>query len=158
MLKDESLLKILSYTFKTALVCPQEAYESIRENTRIIWDCFKTPSFWVPEEYIAPNDLGIVSATVQPLHSAAELVKTFSLIPILSVSIWNSGFHIAVVLITFIFNRKKVRAELMLLFLPLLIYDLGTAALLAGPNQRYFYCNAVLFIPVTQMLLKEAPE
>ena len=158
LLRNVSFQEILLHTYNTIKSCPQAAYISFRENTRIVWDIFQTRSFWIPEEYIAPNDVGITASTIPFFHNVTEHLKTISLLPILNITIWNTGLQMAVVLLVYCLNYKRIKKESVLLFLPLLIYNIGTMLLLAGPNQRYFYCNAVLFLPVLIMLLKEGKQ
>lgn len=153
LLKGVSLTQILCYTWKTVLACPQAAYESFRVNTQIVWEPFRTNPDWIPEDYIAPNDVGITHAPVSTIQTIMKAVQAVSMFPVLSCVFWNTGFHIAVILLAFCLCHRRIETEKTLLFLPLLVYDLGTMLLLAGPNQRYFYCNAVLYLPVTLFLL-----
>ncbi len=150
--------KILSYARKTVLACPQAAYESIRINTQIVWEPLFTNPDWIPEDYIAPNDVGISHAPVMWLQTVFKSIQEFSLFPLLSCVFWNTGFQIALIMFAFCFRFRRIRTETTLLFLPLLAYDFGTMLLLAGPNQRYFYCNAVLYMPVVLLLLTNQPE
>lgn len=158
LFKNESPGRILSLTFKTVKACPSAAYESARLNTQIVWDFIHTEPSWVPEEYIAENDVGIVSSPVKLLHSIGEGMKTISVFPGLSALIWNTGFQIAAILIIYLLRMPKISPKKTVLFLPLLAYDFGTMLLLAGPNQRYFYCNAVLYIPIIIGLLVPSPD
>ncbi len=154
-LQDTSLLKIFSYTWKTVVSCPQTSYDSFRLNTRIVWDFLFTHPYWIPEEYIAPNEFGIVSGGNGFLHSAFEHVKTISLCPVLNFLTWNTGFHTLAILLIYCISNKRMKLAHMLLILPLEVYNGGTMLLLAGPNQRYFYCNAVLFLPIALSLFCE---
>ena len=152
LLQGVSLRDIANFTWKTALTCPETTYESIRENTKIVWDPFHTEAFWIPEEYIAQNDLGIDSNPIPALHGLGEAVKKVSLIPVVSVLIWNSGFQLAVLFFLQL-ACGSVYTRRWSLVLPLVCYVGGTMLVLAGPNQRYFYCTAVLFLPLALSLL-----
>lgn len=153
LLQGESAFRILKYAGRTIVACPQASYESVRANTRIVWEPFVSNVDWIPEEYIAENDVGIIGHSVPILHSVAEVIKKISMLPILSVTIWNTGAQIdAVLLVYWLKDRCKDRKKL-LFFVPLICYNLGTMLLLAGPNQRYFYCNAVLFLPIITLIL-----
>ena len=153
LLMGESVSHILNLFGKTLVACPQASYESFRLNTQIVWDAFDTILEWVPEEYIAENDVGIYSHPVHFLHSSMEWVKKASLIPVLSSVIWNTGFQTQLVLVLYCLNYKIIRLKKFLSFIPLFAYNVGTMLLLCGPNQRYFYLNAVLFLPIVLFLM-----
>jgi hypothetical protein len=158
LLKDESITNILHYTLETAISCPKTTYQSIRENTRIVWEAVVTNPDWVPTNYIEENDMGISSQAVPLLRGFIENIKSISLLPVISNVVWNTGFGIIAILVIFCIRYRTVETRKILMFLPLFIYDFGTMVLLAGPNQRYFYCNAVLYIPIILVLLIERPN
>ena len=155
---ETPLLEIMHYTWETITSCPDASYDSFRLNTKIVWDPIHTEPFWIPEEYIAPNEFGIESKPNDILYSIGEKVKNVSLIPVLSPIIWNTGFQTCLIIIVFCIFGYHLNPKCLALFLPLLIYDWGTMFLLAGPNQRYFYCNGVLFLPVVASLVCEGPR
>ena len=152
---ETPLSEIMHYTWETIASCPEASYDSFRLNTKIVWDPIRTESFWIPEEYIAPNEFGIESKPNGILHSIGEEIKKISLIPVLSPIIWNTGFQTVLIIVAFCIFGYHLSPKCLALFLPLLIYDWGTMFLLAGPNQRYFYCNGVLFLPVLASLACE---
>ena len=158
LLRDVSAVTVLRYAWETICSCPQASYESIRANTGIVWELLRTYPHWVPDAYIEPNEYEIESRPVIPLQEAFEFVKTVTLIPVLSIIFWNTGFHIAAILIVFCLSYRRIRAGKILLVIPLLVFELGTMLLLAGPNQRYFYCNAVLFLPIILSLLTRTDD
>ena len=155
LLKNESLKTILTYTWKTVLQFPQYAYDSVRENIRISFDLLHTFYYWAPDIYIEANPYGIVPSAVLPFQKIAEIFRTVSFLPFISVFVWNTGMHLSLILLFFCFHCKITHPRALLVVLPLVIYDFGTTLLLAGPNQRYFYCNAVLFIPIILFFLTQ---
>lgn len=154
LLKNEPLEKILYLTWETMRACPQAAYDSFRENTKIVWEAVQTPLYWIPEVYIEENDLGIIPEPVPAMNTLCRRITEISLFPVIRGFFWNNGMQCLVMLTIFLFLPAEKRLKESILVLPLLAYTLGTMLLLAGPNQRYFYCNAVLYIPVSLMMLR----
>lgn len=155
VLRATPLSVILHYTWETIIACPGSSYDSFRLNTKIVWDVIHTEAFWIPEEYIAPNEFGIESKANGILHGLGEKAKIVSMLPILSSLIWNTGFQTGLIIIVFCFLGYYLNPKCLLLVLPLMIYNWGTMLLLAGPNQRYFYCNGVLFLPIVACMVCE---
>ncbi len=157
LLRNRSIGEVLRYAWETVLHCPQAAYTSARLNTRIVWNPLYTDPYWIPEDYIEENDVGITEHPVVWLRGAVEFGISLSMLPLISLITWNTGFQIAALMLTYCFRYKVINAKKLLLLVPLLAYDGGTMLLLAGPNQRYFYCNAVLYVPIILFLLLKEP-
>lgn len=146
---------LLRYTLLTIEACPESAYESFRENTSIVWQPLNTPAYWVPEVYIEENEYGIEPAPVGFFRGIASGLMRASLRFPLSILCWNTGTQIILVMLAFLLARDKRYNASCYLYAPLFAYDFGTMLLLAGPNQRYFFCNAVLFLPLIAAVLLE---
>ena len=157
LLRGRTATEILFYTGETILHCPQTSYESARLNTRIVWEPFFTDLYWLPEVYVEENDVGITEHSVRELHTVVSVVMSLSMIPVLSYLSWNTGFQILMIMLIFCLYYKTINIRKLLLIIPLLLYDGGTMLLLAGPNHRYFYCNAVLYLPIIISLLAAEP-
>lgn len=158
VLQGVPLSDVLQYTAETVAACPWASYESVKLNTQIVWEPLLTNPDWVPEEYIAENDMGIVPHANAVFHSICEAAKRISLLPVISTTIWNTGFHLLAIMAVFVLGYRMMKPSYLLLFLPLMAYDFGTMLLLSGPNQRYFYCTAVLYIPIILALLAGGTE
>ena len=153
VLKGETIGKILILTWKTIIACPQAAYESFKENTRIVWSVLPTYSSWVPETYVSENDYGIVNTPVKFFFDLANKYISFSLLPGLSSFFWNTGLVIAIVMGICMVLNSSIDVKVLLFTLPLFVFWLGTMLLLAGPNHRYFYLSAVLLFPLISIIL-----
>lgn len=147
LLSDVPLSKILILSAKTIIACPNTSYQSIRENTRIAWQIIG-PCNWLPYVFQEDNPYGITYNSVGILASLeSKVFSLFSRGP-LCIYHWNTGLQISVLLLLFLRCIKKGNARKGILVFPLLIYDIGTSLIIAGPNYRYFYLNAVLFLPI----------
>lgn len=144
---------LLRYVLLTIESCPESAYESLRENTSIVWQPFVTRAYWVPEVYIEENEYGIEPRPVGFFRAIASCLTGASLLFPINVLCWNTGAQIALIMLAFLFARGKGYSANGYLYAPLFAYDFGTMLLLAGPNQRYFFCNAVLFLPLIAAVL-----
>lgn len=77
----------------------------------------------------------------------STLIRTSRLAPI-NMLCWNTGAQIIIMMLVLIMVPNQSYNRAVFLYVPLLIYDFAVMLLLSGPNQRYFYCNAVLFLPI----------
>ena len=148
IVKETQLSILLDYTLQTMVSCPDAAYASIRENTNIVWQPITMKDYWIPEVYIEDNEYGIAAKPMKLFSSITAVIARLSRIPLLSILCWNTGAQIIVILLAYLLAGKDKFNSAAFLYVPLLVYDMGTMMLLAGPNQRYFYCNAVLFLPI----------
>ena len=159
LFQNESLRHILSLTFKTVFACPGDAYQSFRLNTRIVWEPFVTDISWIPDWYIAKNNIGIEKRPNVNIQRICNRLISITEAPGLNMVTWNTGCQMILLLLLFAVTGYKTKLRLTIMFVPLVIYNLGTMMLLAGPNQRYFYCTAVLFLPIIlSMLIKDHPD
>lgn len=153
IVKETKPSQLLGYTLKTIGACPEAAYASIRANTNIVWQPITMKDYWIPEVYIQDNEHGITMNPVKPFPSITSALIELSQLPLLSTICWNTGAQIIVILAAFLLTGRERYNSAAFLYVPLLVYDMGTMLLLAGPNQRYFYCNAVLFLPIAAAAL-----
>ncbi len=147
LLADRSLSEILTLSAQTILACPNTSYQSLRENTRILWQ-FIGPCNWLPYVFQEDNPYGITYRPIEVLSSMETVIfSLFSKVP-LGIYHWNTGLQISILLLLFLRCVKKGTNCKGILIFPLLIYDFGTSLIIAGPNYRYFYLNTVLFLPI----------
>ena len=152
LLEDVSIFDILRYTLKTAVSCPDTTYESIRTNTHISWSLARSKDYWVPNVHIVDNDYGIKENNLQVANKTSGFLFDVSMIYPISLIFWNVGFQLILILIAYIIFKKNIDRQNLMFFVPLLVFNVGTTLLLAGPNYRYFYHTAVLFIPILFLL------
>lgn len=147
LFKDESLRNILKLTLLSIASAPNTAYQSIRENTRVVWQVFGF-AYWDTWVYIEENNYGINSEPNFFCRNLVDNILEFSLTLIGTFVCWNIGVPnlIFILLIYLIVNRKEFYK--LLLILPLVAYNLSTMMLLCGPSHRYFYFNSVLVFPI----------
>lgn len=147
LLSSTPLTKIIVLIAKTAIACPNASYQSFRENTRIIWQAIGSCN-WLPFVFQEENPYQIIYRPVASLSSIeANYFSLFSTGP-LGIYHWNTGLQISVLLLLFLRCVKRGSVTTGILIFPLLLYNIGTSLIIAGPNYRYFYCNAVLFVPL----------
>lgn len=147
LLAEVPFTKIMTLTIKTVIACPNASYQSFRENTRIVWQAIGSCN-WLPYVFQEENPYGITYHSVAVLSSLESKFFSFLSNGPLCIYHWNTGLQISLLLLLFLRCVKTGSSSKGLLIFPLLAYDIGTAFLIAGPNYRYFYCNATLFIPL----------
>lgn len=143
LLKGEKIETVLKLTWETIKKCPESAYQSFRENTRVIWQVFEKP-VWNANVYIEPNPFNIVRHTTDFSDFFKEEVEKFTNEGILSTLLWNVGIQIILLLLLQTENLNN-QSRKIIFIVPVLMYDFLTSALLCGPSHRYFYFNNVLF-------------
>lgn len=147
LLADASLTKIMILTVKTIIACPNVSYQSIRENSRIVWQAIGSCN-WLPYVFQEENPYGITYHPAPVMSSLeSKFFSLFSKGP-LCIYHWNTGLQISMLLLFLLRCVKNGSPAKCILIFPLLAYNVGTALIIAGPNYRYFYCNAVLFFPL----------
>lgn len=152
LLQDESLIDVLGLTLSSVSVSPELAYQSIRENTRVVWQVVGTAN-WDTWVYIEDNCYGIVADPNPTCEAIALNVLRESVGPLGSLLCWNIGvFNVVMALLSVGAVARKDHCKL-LLALPPITYNLLTMLLLCGPSHRYFYYCSVLLIPIVLFTL-----
>ena len=157
LLADESLIKIIHLTAETIIACPNASYQSLRENTRIFWQSIGTCN-WLPYVFQEGNPYQITYHSIGILGFIETKFFSFFSDGPLCIYHWNTGLQVTVLLLLFLRCVKHGFAKKGLLIFPLVAYNTCTALIIAGPNYRYFYCNAVLFIPLMLYMFCETPD
>ncbi len=147
LLQDADLNQILSYTWKTLIACPQTSYQSIRENTRVVWQVVGY-SYWNTWIYIEENDYGITENPVSFFSEITDVLLSGSNTLVGTLFVWNIGFWTICALLMLLFVVARGEYKKILFILPILAYAFLTMLLLCGPSHRYFYFIHVLAIPV----------
>lgn len=147
LFQGESLKKFARLTLLSLKASPETAYQSFRENTRVVWQIFGAAE-WDTWVYIEENEYGISYKPNTACLNVVEHIRTISTTPIGSLFSWNVGLPNAllVCLALIVFIRKEYST--LALILPFICYNLLTMLLLCGPSHRYFYFNSVLFLPI----------
>lgn len=152
LLNEVSLYNILHHTIHTAISCPATTYQSLKANTRITWETFETFKEWIPIVYVEKNNYGITSNGIEALRKTTNIILNFSMLFPISILLWNIGFQSVIILLAYFVFQKKIDNHILLLIIPLLVFNIGTTLLLAGPNYRYFYHTEIVFIPIFFLL------
>lgn len=155
LLQDEDFIKIVKYAVMTAINCPQSVYESVKENTSIVWQVVGDVD-WEPWVYIEePNQYGISEKPVSAIRTMEIKISELSHSIIGCIGVWNIGSYIMIIVVLSVYLAVNNQCKKMLYAFPLIIYAWGTMLLLSGPNQRYFYYFQVMILPVLYIILQE---
>ena len=163
LFEGESLSKFVKLTAETIYSLPEAAYESFRENTRVVWQVlgFSEWDTWV---YIEPNDYGIVRSENEFCSEIVGSILSVSLSFLGCFFCWNIGVPTMAFLWLSVYSIARKEYGKLLLCVPPVIYNLCTMLFLCGPSHRYFYFNHVLAIPVivyalySQAMRQQLPE
>lgn len=153
LLKGISPYKLISLTFKTIKACPQDAYISLIQNTRVMWQVVGDP-YWDPLVYVAESEYGITEQPVPACRVISDTITDCSLhTPIIKWFLWNTGLYVLALLFSALVVVKMRQQSKLLFIIPLLLYTWGTACLLCGPSFRYFYMIIALTPPLLAVMV-----
>ncbi len=153
LLQGEKISIITNMFFETCRSCPQEVFQSIRENTRIVWQLIGRID-WVPWIYIeTPNDYSITENSIPAAKIIVKQVEEMSYHPIAAFFIWNVGVKTIGLLLLGLLSVKDEDWKKLLLLIPVFCYVFGTMVLLSGPTYRYFYFVSVLVGPYLAFMI-----
>jgi len=152
LFQDEEVGDILQLALSSVWAAPESAYQSVRENTRVVWQIigFSEWDTWV---YIEENDYGIYESPNILCTNIVNVLLACSLTLPGTFLFWNIGLPNAILMLLSLFVTAKRNYENILLLLPTICYNVMTMLLLCGPSHRYFYFNSVLIVPITLYLL-----
>lgn len=125
LFKDEHLSKFVRTTLSTAIASPETTYQSLRENTGVVWQIFGC-SKWDTWVYIEDNDYGIIANNNTICLNIVECILKFSLTSIGSFLFWNIG--VANVLFMILILLAVARKEFFKLMccMPFVCYNMLT--------------------------------
>lgn len=152
LFQGESLEKIIRLAFSSMCASPETAYQSVRENTRVVWQVLGTTE-WITWVYIEENDYGICEYSNSLCSSVINHILDFSTTLFGTFLCWNIGVpNIILVFLLWIVVVRKDYQKITLI-VPTIAYNILTMLLLCGPSHRYFYFNSVLILPIVLSVL-----
>lgn len=154
LFQDKSIKEFVPKFLTTIIASPDAAYQSIRENTRVVWQVFGNVE-WDTWVYIEENDYGIMPSP-NPLCSAmANKLLNLSLTLPGTALCWNIGVPTLMLVMIIWVSVVRKKYKNLLYIIPIISYNLLTMLLLCGPSHRYFYFNNVLFFPILLIMLSQ---
>lgn len=150
LLKDETAGHILKMTLETAISCPETTYESLRENTRVVWQSIGY-SNWNTWIYVEENDYGIREQHNPIFENIANSILNVSNTFIGNFFSWNIGVVNIIYILILLYSVLRKKEKLCAIVVPILFYNFGTMMLLCGASYRYFYFNEVLILPLIML-------
>lgn len=152
LFRGASLADIIRLSLDSIEASPESAYQSLRENTRVVWQLAGDVE-WVTWVYVEDNDYGITSQPNSACAAFADEVVKLSTTPLGSLLFWSIGPTNVVFLLLSL--ACAVRGDTLSLAITLapVTYNILTMLLLCGPSHRYFYYSSVLALPVMLFLI-----
>ena len=153
LFQGEGIEKFIKLTIASIFASPETAYDSIRENTRVVWQIFGNVE-WDTWVYVEENDFGISINYNDKCKKIVEGILDVSLSIIGTFFCWNIGVpNILLLLLTlYVVIRKEYEKQIFLW--PIVSYNLLTMLLLCGPSHRYFYFNNMLLFPIIIFIVR----
>ena len=157
--------ELLHMTLRAIKSDPKSSLLNVIELTRMVWNPFDwqwgdgPSASYNKEEAIA---VGIIVerhiVAMQPIINISRILYGFinvginMLIPTFMFS--SIGLHMLLLLFFGVFSvNRNLGAKALCLFLPSVLYNLGTMLLLSGPDYRFFHFNTVITLPLIFALL-----
>lgn len=154
LFENTPVSEILNLTLKTIASCPETTFQSIKENTRVVWQIVGYAD-WDTYVYIEPNDHGIVENPFKPFTTAVSYIRQLSVSLIGSTLFWNIGLEMIIYIFLTGFAIKTNKPKCLMFIFPVIMYNLLTMCLLCGPSHRYFYFNSITILPLICIINKE---
>ena len=146
VIASQSPQSFLDMTIRTILSSPGVALNATVALTDMVWDPFATVDWAEIEDFrigTSPRDLA--KNEVRFLSSVSTYGPLGSLF-------WCTGTFILLMLSAALINMPRSGCKVLLLIVPMLAYNLGTMLLLSGADHRFFYYNALIFLPIVLVL------
>lgn len=154
LFQNESIKEFVSKFFTTIIASPDAAYQSIRENTRVVWQVIGNVE-WDTWVYIEENDYGIIPSLNPLCLTIANRLLNLSLKRPGTALCWNIGVPTLILVVMIWVSVVREKYKNLLYIIPIIFYNLLTMLLLCGPSHRYFYFNNVLFLPILLIMLSQ---
>lgn len=152
LFQDMSLKEFIPLFCKAIIADPNAAYQSIRENTRVVWQVFGNVE-WDTWVYVEDNDYGIIS-TPNPICAViTDTLLAASLTSVGAACCWNIGVSNLILIMMSWGSVVRKKYQNFLYIIPVVTYNLLTMLLLCGPSHRYFYFNSVIYLPILLAML-----
>ena len=155
--------ELMLMTLRTIRNDPQNSLLNVIALTQMVWN----PLVWHHgygnidnhnPEYIAIVTSERENAIIQPARSIGRVFYGFinivlnMLIPTFMFS--SIGLHMLLLLLAGVYSvNRNLGAKALVLFIPSVLYNLGTMLLLSAPDYRFFHFNTVITLPLIVALL-----
>ena len=156
VMEDEGAENILRYTLHAVQNAPYYAYRAVVKLTEVVWKPLGNHVTWGYAVSVQEgNSYGYETLGFQPLQKLLDGVRNLSLNgSFVCTWCWHIGFYILILLAVGV-SRLREGLTKILLWIPVMGYNFGTALLLCGPDFRFFSFNTVIsFALVLAMLCR----
>ena len=152
VIEEEGTGKVLTYTLHAIQKEPYYAYRAVVKLFSVVWQPAGTKVEWKYHVYVQPdNGYGYETTGVPALQGILDAWRKLSQKgPVFMTWGWYTGFYI-LLMAFFGISRLRTEGRKLLLWIPILCYNFGTALLLCGFDFRFFSFNTVvtfLMLPV----------
>lgn len=151
VIERRGVSEVLSMTLRAFLASPMAALRS----PIVLFSMVHLPVArvtWSTEPTITTNDYGIEYAGFEPLAEVLKSLLSLSKTGLMSLPLWHTGF-IELVLIAALAIRIDGKTFDWFLGIPLMLYNMGTTALLTGTDFRFFWLSFPVGILVIAYLV-----
>lgn len=145
VMEEEGAANILRYTWDAVKSAPYYAYRAVVKLTEVVWKPFGNHVEWGYDVSVHEgNSYGYETDGIGFLQKILNVVRDISLDGSFVLTwCWHIGFYILMLLFAGV-SRLKGEFPKVLLWLPALCYNFGTALLLCGHDFRFFSFNTVI--------------
>lgn len=130
--------------------------EAIWKLTDMVWDVGNEVDYYIlpdfPEDFPVEN---VRYSGIERMKQIEDKLVYLSTRSIFGVLFWNIGLIMFAILAFSLCFLRQRKCRNVLIFLPLLIYNIGTMFLLTGNDVRFFHFNFVIICPLFFIALRE---
>ena len=160
VMEEEGAGNILRYTLHAVENAPYYAYRAVVKLTEVVWKPLGNHVAWGYAVYVEKGNIyGYETSGFLPLQKLLNGVRNLSLNgSFLCTWCWHTGFYVLMLLIVGVSCLRGGLGKI-LLWIPVMGYNFGTALLLCGPDFRFFSFNTVIsFVLVLAMFCRNEEE
>lgn len=155
VIEEEGTLNILRYTWHAIQKEPYYSYRAVVKLFEVVWKPLGNKVTWAYDIEVSHNMYGYEISGVSWLQ---EILDGFRMITVEGIFFTTWGWYIGFFILLLLFagiSRIGFEWRKILLWIPILCYDFGTALVLCGQDFRFFSFHTVIALPLILAILSQ---
>jgi hypothetical protein len=152
VIASQSPQAFLDMTARAIHSSPGVALNAYVALTDMVWDPFATVDWAEIQEFRIGTSLHDLAKNEIRFLSSVSTYGPFGSL------FWCTGTYMLLMLSAALINIPRSGFKVLLLVVPMLVYNFGTMLLLSGADHRFFYYNALICVPIVLVLFSRKTE
>lgn len=155
IIEEVGASNVLRYTWHAVQREPYYAYRAVVKLFEVVWKPIGNKVVWAYNIDVSSNMYGYETKGIIWLQ---KILNVFRMITVDGIFLTTWGWHIGFFVLLLLFagvSRLRFEWEKILLWIPVLCYNFGTALLLCGQDFRFFSFNTVIVFPLVLAIFSQ---